>query len=61
MEMMHNGVEATGEKGLIPTGMLATVWGNIPANSGLSSSSALVSAAVLATTHASQVTPINER
>ncbi|XP_066581110.1 N-acetylgalactosamine kinase isoform X1 [Prorops nasuta] len=37
-----------------PSGILAAVWGNIPANSGLSSSSALVSAAVLSIMHASQ-------
>ena len=39
----------------IPSGLLAAVWGNIPANSGLSSSSALVSAAALSTLHVSQV------
>ncbi|XP_033223885.1 N-acetylgalactosamine kinase isoform X1 [Belonocnema kinseyi] len=38
----------------IPSGMLAAVWGNIPANSGLSSSSALVSAAALSTVRLSQ-------
>lgn len=38
----------------LPPGILAAVWGNIPPNAGLSSSSALVSAAVLLTTHASQ-------
>ncbi|EFN87572.1 N-acetylgalactosamine kinase [Harpegnathos saltator] len=38
----------------VPTGVLAAVWGNIPANSGLSSSSALVSAALLSIVHASQ-------
>lgn len=38
-----------------PMGILVAVWGNIPPNSGLSSSSALVSAAVLATVHASHV------
>ncbi|XP_043286758.1 N-acetylgalactosamine kinase isoform X2 [Venturia canescens] len=54
MELMHNEDEGYADKGSFPKGMLATVWGNIPANSGLSSSSALVSAAVLATTHASQ-------
>ncbi|XP_012279554.1 N-acetylgalactosamine kinase isoform X2 [Orussus abietinus] len=37
-----------------PGGMLAAVWGNIPPKSGLSSSSALVSAAALATIHAGQ-------
>ncbi|XP_017792051.1 PREDICTED: N-acetylgalactosamine kinase [Habropoda laboriosa] len=37
-----------------PGGILAAVWGNIPPNSGLSSSSALVSSAVLLTVHASQ-------
>ncbi|XP_071874680.1 N-acetylgalactosamine kinase isoform X1 [Bombus fervidus] len=37
-----------------PSGILAAVWGNIPPNSGLSSSSALVSAAVLVTVHISQ-------
>lgn len=42
-------------KECIPSGILAAVWGNIPPNSGLSSSSALVSAAVLLTVHASQV------
>ncbi|XP_054012732.1 N-acetylgalactosamine kinase isoform X1 [Hylaeus anthracinus] len=36
------------------SGILAAVWGNIPPNSGLSSSSALVSAAVLSTMHVSQ-------
>ncbi|XP_017885853.1 N-acetylgalactosamine kinase [Ceratina calcarata] len=36
----------------VPTGILAAVWGNIAPNSGLSSSSALVSAAVLSTVHA---------
>lgn len=39
----------------IPAGMLVAVWGNIPANSGLSSSSALVSAATLSTIHVCQV------
>ncbi|XP_033223886.1 N-acetylgalactosamine kinase isoform X2 [Belonocnema kinseyi] len=39
----------------IPSGMLAAVWGNIPANSGLSSSSALVSAAALSTVRLSQM------
>lgn len=39
----------------IPTGVLVAVWGNIPPNSGLSSSSALVSAALLSIVHASQV------
>lgn len=39
----------------VPSGILAAVWGNIPPNSGLSSSSALVSAAVLLIVHASQV------
>lgn len=38
----------------VPSGILAAVWGNIPPNSGLSSSSALVSAAVLLIVHASQ-------
>ncbi|XP_020283048.1 N-acetylgalactosamine kinase isoform X2 [Pseudomyrmex gracilis] len=38
----------------VPTGILAAVWGNIPPNSGLSSSSALVSAALLSIVHASQ-------
>ncbi|XP_076170256.1 N-acetylgalactosamine kinase isoform X2 [Ptiloglossa arizonensis] len=38
----------------VPPGILVAVWGNIPPNSGLSSSSALVSAAVLLTVHASQ-------
>ncbi|KAK2580917.1 hypothetical protein KPH14_005986 [Odynerus spinipes] len=38
----------------IPTGILAAVWGNVPPNAGLSSSSALVSAAVLSLVHASQ-------
>ncbi|TGZ55214.1 N-acetylgalactosamine kinase [Temnothorax longispinosus] len=38
----------------VPTGILAAVWGNIPPNSGLSSSSALVSAALLSVIHASQ-------
>ncbi|XP_031827885.1 N-acetylgalactosamine kinase isoform X2 [Nomia melanderi] len=42
------------EKGNVPSGILATVWGNIPPNSGLSSSSALVSAALLLTVHAHQ-------
>lgn len=39
----------------VPTGILAAVSGNIPPNSGLSSSSALVSAALLSIVHASQV------
>nr|XP_033328316.1 N-acetylgalactosamine kinase isoform X1 [Megalopta genalis]XP_033328317.1 N-acetylgalactosamine kinase isoform X1 [Megalopta genalis]XP_033328318.1 N-acetylgalactosamine kinase isoform X1 [Megalopta genalis]XP_033328319.1 N-acetylgalactosamine kinase isoform X1 [Megalopta genalis]XP_033328320.1 N-acetylgalactosamine kinase isoform X1 [Megalopta genalis]XP_033328321.1 N-acetylgalactosamine kinase isoform X1 [Megalopta genalis] len=39
---------------VVPSGMLAAVWGNVPPNSGLSSSSALVSAAVLLTVHANQ-------
>lgn len=39
----------------VPTGILVAVWGNIPPNSGLSSSSALVSAALLSVVHASQV------
>lgn len=39
----------------VPSGILAAVWGNIPPNSGLSSSSALVSAAALLTVHAGQV------
>lgn len=39
----------------VPTGVLVAVWGNIPPNSGLSSSSALVSAALLSIVHASQV------
>nr|XP_031827886.1 N-acetylgalactosamine kinase isoform X2 [Nomia melanderi] len=43
------------EKGNVPSGILATVWGNIPPNSGLSSSSALVSAALLLTVHAHQI------
>ncbi|XP_076671567.1 N-acetylgalactosamine kinase isoform X1 [Andrena cerasifolii] len=38
----------------VPSGILAAVWGNIPPNSGLSSSSALVSAAALLTVHAGQ-------
>ncbi|KAK9301971.1 hypothetical protein QLX08_005882 [Tetragonisca angustula] len=38
----------------VPSGILAAIWGNIPPNSGLSSSSALVSAAVLLTVHISQ-------
>ncbi|KAM0726000.1 N-acetylgalactosamine kinase [Formica fusca] len=38
----------------IPTGILVAVWGNIPPNSGLSSSSALVSAALLSIAHANQ-------
>ncbi|XP_032688245.1 N-acetylgalactosamine kinase [Odontomachus brunneus] len=38
----------------VPMGVLVAVWGNIPANSGLSSSSALVSAALLSIVHASQ-------
>lgn len=38
----------------VPTGILVAVWGNIPPNSGLSSSSALVSAALLSIVHASQ-------
>ncbi|KAF3426417.1 hypothetical protein E2986_00442 [Frieseomelitta varia] len=38
----------------VPSGILAAIWGNIPPNSGLSSSSALVSAAVLLTAHISQ-------
>ncbi|KYN42244.1 N-acetylgalactosamine kinase [Trachymyrmex septentrionalis] len=38
----------------VPTGILIAVWGNIPPNSGLSSSSALVSAALLSVVHASQ-------
>ncbi|KZC08294.1 PREDICTED: N-acetylgalactosamine kinase [Dufourea novaeangliae] len=46
-------LEVIPEKG-VPSGILAAVWGNIPPNSGLSSSSALVSAAVLLTVHASQ-------
>ncbi|XP_076622135.1 N-acetylgalactosamine kinase [Colletes latitarsis] len=37
-----------------PSGILAAVWGNIPPNSGLSSSSALVSAALLSIVHVSQ-------
>lgn len=41
-----------------PSGILAAVWGNIPPNSGLSSSSALVSAAVLVTVHISQVSAL---
>lgn len=39
----------------IPTGMFAAVWGNVPTNSGLSSSSALVSAAALSTVQVCQV------
>ncbi|XP_076650138.1 N-acetylgalactosamine kinase [Halictus rubicundus] len=46
-------LEVIPEEG-VPSGILAAVWGNIPPNSGLSSSSALVSAAVLLTVHASQ-------
>ncbi|KAG5316128.1 GALK2 kinase, partial [Acromyrmex insinuator] len=38
----------------VPTGILIAVWGNILPNSGLSSSSALVSAALLSVVHASQ-------
>ncbi|KAL6261505.1 hypothetical protein P5V15_006593 [Pogonomyrmex californicus] len=38
----------------VPAGILVAVWGNIPPNSGLSSSSALVSAALLSIVHASQ-------
>ncbi|XP_036138558.1 N-acetylgalactosamine kinase isoform X2 [Monomorium pharaonis] len=38
----------------VPMGILAAVWGNIPPNSGLSSSSALVSAALLSVVHANQ-------
>ncbi|EZA47141.1 hypothetical protein DMN91_001108 [Ooceraea biroi] len=38
----------------VPSGILAAVWGNIPPNSGVSSSSALVSAALLSIVHASQ-------
>ncbi|XP_035743214.1 N-acetylgalactosamine kinase-like isoform X1 [Vespa mandarinia] len=38
----------------VPKGILAAVWGNVPANAGLSSSSALVSASVLSLVHASQ-------
>ncbi|KAI4503777.1 hypothetical protein M0802_001180 [Mischocyttarus mexicanus] len=38
----------------VPKGILAAVWGNVPANAGLSSSSALVSASVLSMFHASQ-------
>ncbi|CAK9829294.1 N-acetylgalactosamine kinase [Anthophora retusa] len=41
-------------KECLPGGILAAVWGNISPNSGLSSSSALVSAAVLLTVHVSQ-------
>ncbi|KAJ8667251.1 hypothetical protein QAD02_008913, partial [Eretmocerus hayati] len=41
-------------KDLCPRGIRAAVWGNIPPNAGLSSSSALVSAAFLATVHASE-------
>ncbi|XP_014218869.1 N-acetylgalactosamine kinase [Copidosoma floridanum] len=43
-----------------PRGILAAVWGNVPPNAGLSSSSALVSAALLATVHASQHTMSKE-
>jgi len=39
----------------VPAGILAAIWGNIPPNSGVSSSSALVSAALLSIVHASQV------
>ncbi|XP_011350236.1 N-acetylgalactosamine kinase-like isoform X2 [Ooceraea biroi] len=39
----------------VPSGILAAVWGNIPPNSGVSSSSALVSAALLSIVHASQM------
>ncbi|XP_015191540.1 PREDICTED: N-acetylgalactosamine kinase-like isoform X2 [Polistes dominula] len=39
----------------VPKGILAAVWGNVPANAGLSSSSALVSASVLSLFHASQI------
>ncbi|XP_076286139.1 N-acetylgalactosamine kinase isoform X2 [Lasioglossum baleicum] len=46
-------LEVIPEEG-VPSGILAAVWGNIPPNSGLSSSSALVSAAVLLTVRASQ-------
>lgn len=42
----------------VPTGILVAVWGNIPPNSGLSSSSALVSAALLSIVHASQVSSL---
>ncbi|XP_051172246.1 N-acetylgalactosamine kinase [Leptopilina boulardi] len=45
----------------IPNGMLAAVWGNIPANSGLSSSSALVSAAALSTVHVCQYSMTKEQ
>ncbi|KAG7187611.1 hypothetical protein KM043_016673 [Ampulex compressa] len=38
----------------VPSGILAAVWGNIPPNAGLSSSSALVSAAVLSTLRVGQ-------
>ncbi|XP_046587298.1 N-acetylgalactosamine kinase isoform X1 [Neodiprion lecontei] len=41
-------------EGRQPNGMLAAVWGNVPPSSGLSSSSALVSAAVLGTMHLSE-------
>ncbi|XP_058793049.1 N-acetylgalactosamine kinase [Phymastichus coffea] len=37
-----------------PRSILATVWGNVPPNAGLSSSSALVSAALLATVYLSK-------
>ncbi|XP_077256970.1 N-acetylgalactosamine kinase isoform X2 [Temnothorax americanus] len=40
---------------MIPKGILAAVWGNIPPNSGLSSSSALVSAALLSVIHGSKI------
>jgi len=39
----------------VESGILVAVWGNIPPNSGLSSSSALVSAALLSVVHANQV------
>lgn len=45
----------------IPTGMFAAVWGNVPTNSGLSSSSALVSAAALSTVQVCQYSMSKER
>ncbi|XP_034184246.2 N-acetylgalactosamine kinase isoform X1 [Osmia lignaria lignaria] len=43
-----------------PMGFVAAVWGNIPPNSGLSSSSALVSAALLLTMHLNKQ-PLSKR